>query len=159
MPQQPDALQPRAGAMLAEPVEMPVEDKNEDESEDESESESKAPLCLSLFMSKCRAGRRMATQWELIDASVAKRQVPLEKTYLGPIVQWDWQPPCDPMDYKRLDDYAFGKFQDWLRRLCVWSDDHREACISCEAHDWTDMPKAVFLRAVSVLNVFAIVPG
>ena len=50
----------------------------------------------------------MATQWELIDASVAKRQVPLEKTYLGPIVQWDWQPPCDPMDYKRLDDYAFG---------------------------------------------------
>ena len=121
MPQQPDALQPRAGAMLAEPVEMPVEDKNEDESEDESESESKAPLCLSLFMSKCRAGRRMATQWELIDASVAKRQVPLEKTYLGPIVQWDWQPPCDPMDYKRLDDYAFGKFQDWLRRLCASS--------------------------------------
>ena len=102
-------------AEAAEPVEMPaepaepvepVEDKNEDESEDESESESKAPLCLSLFM------RRMATQWELIDASVAKRQVPLEKTYLGPIVQWDWQPPCDPMDYKRLDDYAFGKFQD-----------------------------------------------
>ena len=54
MPQQPDALQPRAGAMpaeAAEPVEMPakpaepvepVEDKNEDESEDESESESKA---------------------------------------------------------------------------------------------------------------------
>ena len=49
MPQQPDALQPRAGAMLAEPVEMPakpaepvepVEDKNEDESEDRSEDES-----------------------------------------------------------------------------------------------------------------------
>ena len=91
-------------------------------------------------------------QWELVDACTAERKVPLEKTYLGPIIQWDWQPPCDPMDYKRLDDYAFGKFQEWLA-------DYREACVFCEAHDWTDMPKAVFLRAVSVLNVFAIVPG
>ena len=40
MPTAADALQPRAGAMLAEPVEMPVEDKNEDESEDRSEDES-----------------------------------------------------------------------------------------------------------------------
>ena len=37
-------------------------------------------------------------QWELVDACTAERKVPLEKTYLGPIIQWDWQPPCDPMD-------------------------------------------------------------
>ena len=74
--------------------------------------------------------RRMATQWELIDASVAKRQVPLEKTYLGPIVQWDWQPPCDPMDYKRLDDYAFGKFQAWLPAFSLRLLAHRSAVIS-----------------------------
>ena len=103
-------------------------------------------------------------QWELVDACTAERKVPLEKTYLGPIIQWDWQPPCDPMDYKRLDDYAFSKFREWLDAYPAFPRSTRPGFQDWlpgqpEPVDWRDMPKAVFLRAVSVLNVFAIVPG